>query len=331
MTTFRQAGEWGFLKALLPALNRPLTKAVAVGPGDDAAAVACPFGRGLAVITTDMMVEGVHFERRWTTGEDLGYKLAAMNLSDLAAMGRVRPAFGVVSLGLPPSENLRFADGIRRGLQAMSRRHGFQIVGGDTVRSGKIVVSLAAVGWAGSKRDLVLRSGARPGDVVCVTGTLGDAAAGLRILQKNPRGPFSKTEKELISRFLRPRPRLSEAAEWTARKRLSAMIDSSDGLWRSVLLLARASGVGARLDVTSLPVSAELRRWASENGIDPLRLALEGGEDYELVVTVPGLWNGRSLPRGLRAVGIIVDAKHGVRAWDDKQEITATKGYEHFQ
>jgi thiamine-monophosphate kinase len=209
-------GEWGLLARLLPRINASLSRRVWVPPGDDAAVVESG-GRSWA-ITTDMLVEGVHFERRWTSGADLGHKLLAVNLSDLAAMGGVRGSFGVISLGITPGTPVDYVDSFLRGVLALARKHGFDLVGGDTVRSDRLVANLTAVGELTAPP--VKRAGARPGDLLLATGTLGDAAAGLEILKGR-----GVREAFLVRRLLRPEPRLELARRLTRLGPPSAMIE----------------------------------------------------------------------------------------------------------
>ncbi len=271
------------LDRLLPRLPGLRDKRFLVGPGDDAAVFRGRPGTKAWAVTTDILVEGVHFDLRWTSGADLGWKALAVNLSDLAAMGSVRPALGVIALGLPPGTTVSFVDDFYKGLGDLARRHGFALAGGDTVRADKLTVSWAVLGEASGGR-LLRRDGARPGDVLMATGTLGGAAAGLEILSGR-RKVRTPGEKKLIGRLLRPEPRLDLAAKIAAVPGVTAMTDSSDGLWRSAFLLARASGAGMRIEAERLPVSPALTAWARAARRDPADFALAGGEDYELVLT----------------------------------------------
>jgi thiamine-monophosphate kinase len=319
----RAGGEWALLARLLPRINRGLSRRVRVPPGDDAAVVEAG-GRSWAV-TTDMLVEGVHFRRRWTSGEDLGHKLLAVNLSDLAAMGDAGPAFGVVSLGITGKTPVDFVDGFLRGLQGLARRHAFDLVGGDTVRAERVTANLTVM--AELKSRPVRRSGAREGDRLLVTGTLGDAAAGLACLERKRGRP----EAHLVKRLLRPEPRLEPARRLMRIGPPSAMIDCSDGLWRSVRLLADASGAGVRVETERLPLSAPLRRWAARTGRDPLDYALAGGEDYELVLTAPPAAAARIVRAGLASdAGRVTARREGVTATFFGRKRRIPRGFEHF-
>ncbi len=324
MKTVGSLGEWKWLAGLLPGLSRDLSRRVVLGPGDDAALVRA--GRAWWAVTTDMLVEGVHFRRRWTSGVDLGFKALAVNLSDLAAMGDVRPLFGVVSAGLPPGTPVAYIKDFYRGFRALSRRHGFDLVGGDTVRADRLTVTVTAVGRVRRKDRIFRRETARPGDVLLVTGTLGDAAAGLRILERG-RPVRSADERFLVRRFRRPTPRFDDARRLAAAG-VRAGLDNSDGLWRSVRLLGEASGTGAEVHLERLPISAPLARWA---GAKALNLALAGGEDYELIVAASPAVARRIVRRGWAvAVGEIPARRAAFTLFQNGRPREAPSGFEHF-
>lgn len=317
-------GEWGFLQKLIPSISKDLSKEVLLGPGDDAAVVR--FGRERMAITTDMLVEGVHFRRTWGSAEDLGHKVLAVNLSDLAAMGDVKPFAGVLSAGIQSKMPTSFIEGFYRGFSRLARKYGFDLVGGDTVRADCLTFSLTALGRV--RGSIFRRSGARVGDVLMVTGTLGDAAAGLIILEKMKGTGPSKYSHFLCRRLLRPEPRLEWAGRLARSLGVTACLDSSDGFWRSVCLLAEASDVGAEVWADKLPLSKALRAWA---GIRAENLALMGGEDYELVFAARPALASRIESMGFaRVVGKIVPARRGVAAYHDGRRREVPPGFEHF-
>jgi thiamine-monophosphate kinase len=242
---------------------------VRVGAGDDAAVLAPPRGEEL-VLTADAIVEGVHFDARFSP-EDVGWKALAVNLSDLAAMG-ARPLWALVCLALPPGR-AKLAPGIARGLGACARRYRIAVVGGNVTRASELSVTITAVGAVPEGRAL-LRAGARPGDLVAVTGTLGDAALG-RLRGASP---------ALAARQRRPAPRLAAGRALAGVAR--AAIDVSDGFVQDLGHLCRASGVGARVGATDLPRSKAFLARAARLPSPDLP-ALAGGDDYELVLALP--------------------------------------------
>lgn len=266
-------GEFGLI-ARLRALD------VVRGIGDDCAVVTPPEGHNL-VMTADALIEDVHFRHAWTSWHDLGYKAMAVNLSDIAAMGAA-PLGALVTLGLradaAADDVLAFYEGAAEALVPC----GAFIVGGDIVSSPTATaISVTAYGSV-SRGRAALRGGARAGDGIWVTGTLGDSAAGLRLLQAG-----NSDFPSLILRHNRPSARVDAGISLAGSGTLHAMMDISDGLAGDLGHLCRESGVGATLDQSALPVSEELRRAARALRWDPLDLVLHGGEDYELLLTLP--------------------------------------------
>lgn len=244
---------------------------VALGIGDDAALLDVPPGQQL-VACTDTLVEGIHF-LHGTAAADLGWKALAVNLSDLAAMGAA-PAWALLALTLPAGDR-DFVHGFAEGYAALARQHGVALVGGDTTQ-GPLAVTVTALGTVPTGMAL-RRDGARIGDVVCATGTLGDAAGALRLLQARAEVPDA-----LLQRLHRPEPRLD--AGHALRGRASACIDVSDGLAADLAHVCAASGVAAELDADTLPLSAELA--GLFDAVTCRELALAGGDDYELCFTL---------------------------------------------
>ncbi|HEX9242761.1 MAG TPA: thiamine-phosphate kinase [Anaeromyxobacter sp.] len=257
---------------------------VVLGPGDDAAVLRPRPGEDL-VATVDAVVDGVHFDRR-ATKADVGWKSLAVNLSDLAAMG-ARPVAALVALALPRGVRAAAVRELARGLGACARAHRIPIVGGNVTRADVLSVTVTALG-AVPRGRAVLRAGARPGDLVAVTGTLGDAALGLR------RG----AAPALARRQRRPTPRV--AAGLALAPLAHAAVDVSDGLVQDLGHLCRASGVGCRIGVAELPLSPAYRRAAARLA-DPFAAALAGGEDYELVLALPPTALGAARAAAARA------------------------------
>jgi len=273
-----------------------------------------------------MLVEGVHFRQAWTPANDLGHKTLAVNLSDLAAMGDVEPMVGVLSAGLPPATSASYIEGFYQGFSRLARRHGFDLVGGDTVRADRLTFSLTVLGRV--RGPVFKRSGARVGDAVMVTGTLGDAAAGLWLLEKRGAKGKPKERDFLRRRLLRPEPRLAWARRMAKTGGVTACLDSSDGFWRSVAILGEASGVGAEVWADRLPISSALHAWAGDRAEE---FALVGGEDYELVFTARPALARRIESLGFsRVVGTIVPARRGLTAYHDGRRREVPPGFEHF-
>jgi thiamine-monophosphate kinase len=248
---------------------------VLLGIGDDAAVLDVRSDRKL-VVAMDTIVEGVHFPEQ-TDAADIGYRALAVNLSDLAAMG-AEAAWMTLSLSLPHA-NEQWLSGFAAGLFELADRHDVALVGGDTVR-GPLVITVQVAGWVESERWLT-RSGARPGDLLFISGHPGEAAAGLAIVQRQI--PAGEAAEALRRRFLRPEPRLALGRH--LRTIATAAMDVSDGVLTDVEKLCVASGCGAQLNVDSLPLSAAMRALFDADAC--VDFALAGGDDYELLFTVP--------------------------------------------
>jgi len=280
----RDAGENHLVARFREMAAKNLGRDVLVGSGDDTAVVRVAQDRVL-LLTCDMMVEGVHFRREWATGLQIGWKAMAANLSDIAAMGG-EPGFAVASVAAPGELGSDVVEGIAQGLVECASRYGASLVGGDLVGSpGPLVVDVALTGWA-SEESVLRRSGARPGDVLLVSGALGASAAGLAALRQ---GLSAEDERvgAAVTAHLTPVPRLAEARAIAATRLGTAMMDLSDGLAADLPRLCAQSGVGALLRADQVPVHACCRAAAESLNLDPLELAITGGEDYELLLTCP--------------------------------------------
>ncbi|KRE88610.1 thiamine-monophosphate kinase [Frateuria sp. Soil773] len=306
---------------------------VRLGIGDDAALLAVPEGQELAV-AIDTLVEGVHFPRD-TSPADIGWKALAVNLSDLAAMG-ASPAWALLALTLPRPASAEaaqaFVDGFAEGFERLAQPHRLALVGGDTTR-GPLAVSVAVHGFVPPGKAL-RRAGAKAGDAVLVTGTLGDAAAGLRLLQSGAGIPAGDPRRDyLVERLNRPEPRL--AAGMALRERASACLDVSDGLLADLGHLCAESGVGAEIDSALLPRSPALLGLFDDDGARDF--ALSGGDDYELCFTVPAARVAEvqadlaRLGCGATRIGRIVDGSGvRVRGADGAWLEPARQGWDHF-
>lgn len=257
----------------------PLVPPGTVGIGDDGAVIPLGGGRSI-VVTADMLIEDVHFVQAMIAGKDLGYKSLAVNLSDLAAMG-ARPLGSFLSIGLPKDVDVAWREGFLSGYQALSEKFNVPLLGGDTTAADRITVSVTALGTA-QNEHIKRRNAARPGDVICVAGTLGDSAAGF-LLQG--RTPENNGETKLISAHQHPEPQVDEGLWLAARGEVHAMMDISDGIASDLLHILKESNVSACVELENLPLSPELRQAAGEYGWNAEKLAVSGGEDYVLLLT----------------------------------------------
>jgi len=255
---------------------------VAVGPGDDAAVVDPP--RGASVLTTDLLVEGVHFDRALTSARDLGHKAVVVNVSDVAAMGG-SPRYALVSLGLSEHDDPSWVVEMYGGMRAACDEYALSLVGGDLNRSSVSVISVSVVGEVAQGRA-ILRSGARPGDRIVVTGALGASSGGLLLARSGNAAMTSEWGRSLLEAHFRPVARVGEG-QTLAQSGATAMMDVSDGLLLDLSRLCSESAGGARVALANVPVAAELLELREAVPCDPLELALSGGEDYELLATVP--------------------------------------------
>lgn len=255
------------------------------GIGDDCAVI--PRNDGMdTLVSTDLLTGGVHFLQGHIPPRDLGWKAAAVNLSDIAAMGG-KPVGTFLSLALPKDCDEGFIAQMMEGYADASRHYGTPLLGGDTCAStGALTLNVTVLGECPHGKAL-LRTSAQPGDAICVTGTLGDSAAGLKAIQD--RLPQTALTQALVHRHYHPLPRIEEGLQLAACEGAGAAMDLSDGLASDLRHILKASGCGAVIDVKALPLSPELREFCREYGADPLELALCGGEDYELLFTLrPG-------------------------------------------
>jgi len=309
--TLASIGESAALASLLPRLPRAGERLT--GPGDDAAVIAAPDCR--YVVTTDSLIQGPDFRIEWSTPYDLGWKSVAVNLADVAAMG-ARPTALVIALALPaelPVTALeRFADGVAAACEELAP--GCGVEGGDLAMSPLVTVAITAFGDL-EGREPVLRSGARPGDVVAVHGALGRAAKGLRALYE--RGIDAAVDVPEVADQLRPRPPIA-AGPLAALAGATAMLDVSDGLILDARRIATASGVRIELDAAAIQ--------ATQVGyaLGDLRFALEGGEDHALLAAFPA---GVALPEGFRVIGRVTEGE-GVLV--DGMPYQATGGWDTF-
>jgi thiamine-monophosphate kinase len=278
-----EIGEFGLIQRIRESLPLP-NKQVILGIGDDAAAVR-PSSGSLIIITSDMFLEGIHFDYSFSTPFQIGFKALSVNISDIAAMGGI-PTAALISIGISGNATVEEVDGIFDGIEEVARIYRVSIVGGDTCRSkAGLILSIALLGEVEAGL-MIKRSGAKPGDAIFVTGTLGDSAIGLEILKTRLQTPNSRLQS-LIERHLLPKPRIEEGKVIAKNRWATAMIDISDGLLSDLNHICDESGVGAEIYQERIPISSELREMAAEMKRDPLSYVFKGGEDYELLFTVP--------------------------------------------
>lgn len=275
----------------------PLGPATVLGPGDDAAVVSAPDGR--FVVTTDVLVAGRHFRRDWGRGADVGHRAVAANVADVAAMGAVPTAI-VTALVLPVDVAVDWVIDLAEGMGRACRRWGVGAVGGDLSGGPDVIVAVTAHGDL-QGRAPVLRSGARPGDVLALAGTLGRSAAGLALLSAGLDVEPVDGGTVAVAAYLRPEPPLA-AGPVAARAGATAMMDVSDSLLRDAARMARASGVDCDLDPDALAGHARgLAAVGAAYGVDPLTWVLTGGEDHGLLATFPA----GGVPAEFTAIGTV--------------------------
>jgi len=297
--------------------------------GDDASAVDMGHGK-LAVINMDMLVGKTDVPKTMSLWQ-AARKAVIMNISDLAAKG-AKPLALLASIGVPPSMTETDIQQIGKGLNAGAREYNAYILGGDTNEASDLVISCMALGVC-SKHNLIKRSGAKPGDWVAVTGSFGKPASGLKILMDEL--SVREDSGELVDSVLMPKARVQEGMALAQSKATTASIDSSDGLAWSLHELSRASNVGFRLD--KLPIAPEAERFAEFHGFDSVELALYGGEEYELLVTIkPKLWQEakkavENVGGSLIKLGRVTEEKQLLLQTDGKLVSIEARGWEHFK
>ena len=306
-TPLHAIGERGLVELIRRRFPSP-PSLLPVGIGDDAA-VAVPERGALEILTTDAMVEGVHFDLAFCSPADVGFKSLAVNVSDVASMGGTA-RLALLSLILPSGMTVAEVEGLLDGFAAMASEAGVALAGGNiTTSPGPLIVDVTVSGSV-RPRKVLTRAGGRPGDALYVTGALGAAAAGLEWLRATRAGPADRPgESDLaacVDRYRRPEPRARLGAILGRSRAATACMDLSDGLADAVRQVAAASGVGARIDAQALPVAEGVRRMARQRDGDPVLMAAAGGDDYELLFAVPARRRGRLKTVVQQARGVAV-------------------------
>ena len=289
-STLSQVGEFGLIRKIISQLP-PLKKSVILGPGDDCAAIRTR-SHATLLLTTDMLIEGIHFSRDWMKAEQIGFKAMRVNLSDMAAMGG-EPLYALLSVGLPPSTKTVEAERLIKGILKAARETHVSILGGDTNASQNWMINITLIGTPFYK-NILTRKGARVGDIIYVTGTLGGSALGLAALRKKKSGLY----RSFIQQHIVPPNRISVGKRLSFLPGVHSMIDISDGFLGDLGHILEESSVSAKIAYDHIPTPPRFLKSARQLGQDPDFLKLSGGEDYELLFTaspkakIPGRISG---------------------------------------
>ncbi|CAN5469043.1 thiamine-phosphate kinase [soil metagenome] len=353
-TPIANVGEFGLIDRLKDVLGKESDEKVLIGIGDDAAAVSID-ERRIQVITTDALVEGVHFDRTFIPMRYLGRKALAVNVSDIVAMN-ARPHVATVAIGVPNDVSVEQMEALYGGIAEAAAEYGVTVVGGDTTAAQRMFISITVTGEVAPER-LTRRSGAQPGDLLCVTGDLGASAAGLKLLLEGKShafqdddagatpaaasgdgapaetGPDLRAYAHLVERHLAPKARMDILAHWSELDLLpTSLIDISDGLASEVHHICKSSNVGAVVEAGLLPIHVQTFQAAERYAENAASYALFGGEDYELLFTMAESETTKLNPNSFAVVGHIVDAEEGVllRGPDGSTEPLPEGGFSHL-
>ena len=347
MTEKKQKKDRGGLDeaGIIELVRRELGKGrgrVLTGPGDDCAVIHAGPGRPVLLFTTDTMVQGTHFRLEWASHYQVGWKAVAAAVSDIGAMGG-KPLAAVAAVGLTGREKPVSLREMARGMAAAGELLDCPVAGGDTVSSPKaLTVTVSVIGEA-PQDAVVLRKGARPGDLIMMVGTAGASAAGLEVLRRKGKTGLTAAERRLVRCHLAPEPPVAAGRAAAAAGGVTAMMDLSDGLAADLPRLCARSSVGARVHATDLPVHRDTARVCKKLRLDPLDTALRGGEDYGLLLTadparpetienlIAALGAATDLP--ITVIGEIVPVKQGLHVVDPDgaEQPWPDAGFEHFK
>lgn len=328
-----QIGEFGLIREIREQLTKFQEKGVVVGIGDDAAAVEIE-GRKLTLLTTDTLVEDVHFNWDYTSPFKVGWKSLAVNISDIAAMGG-NPLHSLISLSLPSEMGNFKIEDLYKGLKEIASQYKVNIVGGNIVHSPIFSITISLIGEV-ERENILLRSEAKKGDLIYVTGELGASRAGLECLRNPNLKVDPKIRKFLVRKHLLPSPKLKEGQILAKKKIAKAAIDMSDGLVSDLFRITEESKVGAILWEEKIPISLACKEVAKEVDISPQEWALYGGEDYELLFTVFRDKKEKIKELGFSSylIGEIVEKEDGIsliKKESGEKIPLEDKGYDHFR
>lgn len=277
----KEIGEFGFIGRFAHRFDN-LIQEGDKGIGDDCAMLSVSEDE-YHLVSTDLLIEDIHFLKNKISPEELGHKALAVNLSDIAAMGG-KPLYSFLSIGIPQTTDVDYLDSFMEGYHRLSNKYNVPLMGGDTTSSQeKLTINVAVIGHA-LKKETHTRSMAQVGDVVCVTGALGDSAAGLQVLLSDME--LTQNHKNLVNLHHLPEPRINEGQWLAQQKGVNAMMDISDGIASDLKHILKASNLSAVIDLNKIPLSKLLQETAKSQNWDALSLATSGGEDYELLLTI---------------------------------------------
>ena len=311
-------GEFGLIERIKSKIKLH-SKDVVAGIGDDAAVLKYD-KKNYIIFTTDMLVENVHFSLKYFNPEQIGMKAIEQNVSDIAAMGGM-PKFAAISLALPVNLEATFVDGLYSGINKKSKKYKISIAGGNISHSKKIVVSTAMIGFL-EKKYLILRKGAKIGDLIFCSGDVGKSSTGLELLKHNQKG-------NSIKKHLEPESRLYLARK-LAKIGVNSMIDVSDGVASEVKHICNESDVGAAIYADKIPISKNTKNDAIKLKKDPIGFALYGGEDFELIFTANKNKMKQLKKHDVKAIGEIIDKKYGIKLVKDSKKYSLKNGFDHF-
>lgn len=328
--TLSSLGEFGLIDFIKKNNTRPQKyHNVCIDIGDDCFCFKSE-RNSKYLVTTDILIENTHFKRQWSTPEQIGEKAVEVNVSDIASMGAAKPLYLFISLGIPKDTQESYVKRLFKSIKAACDKHGIHISGGDTVSSEFITVSITLIGMAFD--GVITRNKAANNDLICVTGTFGDSGAGLDILQKSDIKTLKLFEKQLVKKHLLPQARIKTANLMAKNINITAMTDSSDGLFKSIELLTADNNQGACIDIEKIPVSKALRKFSGGDKKKLYSYALFGAEEFELVFTINPK-DKQKLQRLVPQVSYIgtVNNTNGVKYFENgKKQKVEYCGFKHF-